>query len=96
MATSLRTDFDLLNLPAPETPGFKIAELVRLQKFAQRITASLDLDEIIQRIADEVATSLGCAEINIYLHDAANSELVLSGMRGCSVHGKGHRMKVGN
>jgi len=95
VATSPRTEFDLLNLPAPETPGFKIAELVRLQKFAQRITASLDLDEIIQRIADEVATSLGCAEINIYLHDAANSELVLSGMRGCSVHGKGHRMKVG-
>jgi len=95
VSTSPRTEFDLLNLPAPETPGFKIAELVRLQKFAQRITASLDLDEIIQRIADEVATSLGCAEINIYLHDAANSELVLSGMRGCSVHGKGHRMKVG-
>ena len=95
MATSPRTEFDLLNLPAPETPGFKIAELVRLQKFAQRITASLDLDEIIQRIADEVATTLGCAEINIYLHDAANSELVLSGMRGCTVHGKGHRMKVG-
>jgi len=95
VATSPRTEFDLLNLPAPETPGFKIAELVRLQKFAQRITASLDLDEIIQRIADEVATTLGCAEINIYLHDAANSELVLSGMRGCSVHGKGHRMKVG-
>jgi sigma-B regulation protein RsbU (phosphoserine phosphatase) len=95
VATSPRTEFDLLNLPAPETPGFKIAELVRLQKFAQRITASLDLDEIIQRIADEVATTLGCAEINIYFHDAANSELVLSGMRGCSVHGKGHRMKVG-
>jgi sigma-B regulation protein RsbU (phosphoserine phosphatase) len=68
---------------------------MRLQKFAQRITSSLDLDEIIQRIADEVAASLGCVEINIYLHDAANSELVLSGMRGCSVHGVGHRMKIG-
>jgi sigma-B regulation protein RsbU (phosphoserine phosphatase) len=95
VAASPRTNFDLLNLPTPETPGFKIAELVRLQKFAQRITASLDLDEITQRIADEVATTLGCAEINIYLHDAANGELVLSGMRGCSVHGKGHRLKVG-
>lgn len=95
MATTPRTDFDLHNLPAPEAPGFKIAELVRLQKFAHRITASLDMDEIVQRIADEVAASLGCVEINIYLHDAANSELVLSGMRGCSVHGKGHRMKVG-
>lgn len=95
MATSPRTDFDLLNLPTPDISALKIAELMRLQKFAQRITSSLDLDEIIQRITDEVAATLGCAEINIYLHDAANSELVLSGMRGCSVHGKGHRLKVG-
>ncbi len=95
MAASPRTDFDLLNLPAPEVPGFKIAELMRLQKFAQRITSSLDLDEIVQRIADEVAALLGCVEINIYLHDSANRELVLSGMRGCSLHGVGHRMKVG-
>lgn len=95
MAASPRTDFEHLNLPSPDVSGVKIAELVRLQKFAQRITSSLDLDEIIQRIADEVAVSLGCVEINIYLHDPANSELILSGMRGCSMHGKGHRMKVG-
>jgi len=95
LSASPRTDFDLSSLPSPEASGVKIAELVRIQKFAQRITASLDLDDIVQRIADEVAASLGCVEINIYLHDAANGELVLSGMRGCSVHGVGHRMKVG-
>lgn len=95
MAASPRTEYDLLNLPTPDVSSLKIAELMRLQKFAQRITSSLDLEEIVQRIADEVGATLGCAEINIYLHDAANSELVLSGMRGCSVHGKGHRLKVG-
>jgi len=78
-----------------DASGVKIAELVRLQKFAQRITASLDLDEIVQRVADEVAAALGCVEINVYLHDPVNNELVLSGMQGCSVHGKGHRLKVG-
>jgi sigma-B regulation protein RsbU (phosphoserine phosphatase) len=95
VAASPRTDFALASLPTLDAPGVKIAELVRLQKFAQRITASLDLDEIVQRITDEVAASLGCVEINIYLHDPANNELILSGMQGCSVHGKGHRMKVG-
>jgi sigma-B regulation protein RsbU (phosphoserine phosphatase) len=95
VAASPRTNLDPLSLPSPDITGIQIAELVRLQKFAQRITSSLDLDEIVQRIADEVASILGCAEINIYLHDAANGELVLSGMRGCSVHGKGHRLKVG-
>jgi sigma-B regulation protein RsbU (phosphoserine phosphatase) len=95
MATSARPNFGLIGLPVPDASGVKIAELVRLQKFAQRITSSLDLDEVVQRVADEVADSLGCVEINIYLHDAAQDELVLSGMRGCSVHGKGHRLKVG-
>lgn len=95
MAASPRTDFSIHTLPAPETSGVKIAELVRLQKFAQRINSSLDLDEIVQRVTDEVAASLGCVEINIYLHDSAAGELVLSGTRGCSIHDKGHRLKVG-
>ena len=96
MATTPRTEFDFPSLSLPETSAFKIAELVRLQKFAQRITASLDLEEIVQRIADEVAASLGCVEINIFLHEEADGELVLSGVRGCTVHSKGHRLKVGN
>ena len=89
------TDLAFAAAPSPDLSNLKIAELVRLQKFAQRITSSLDLDEIVQRIADEVAASLGCVEINIYLHDEPNRELVLTGTRGCSLHGKGHRMKVG-
>jgi sigma-B regulation protein RsbU (phosphoserine phosphatase) len=95
VSATLRTNFALVSPPATDASAIKIAELVRLQKFAQRITASLDLDEVVQRLTDEVAASLGCVEINIYLHDPANSELVLSGMRGCSIHGKGHRLKVG-
>ena len=95
MATSPRTNFEFPALISPESSSFRVAELVRLQKFAQRITSSLDLDEIVQRITDEVAASLGCVEINIYLHDQPNSELVLTGTRGCSVHGKGHRLKFG-
>jgi len=42
-----------------------------------------------------VSSSLGCVEINLYLHRAADGELVLAGVRGCSVHGKGHRLKIG-
>ena len=95
MATTPITDFNPTGLHTPEAAGVKVAELVRLQKFAQRINSSLDLNVIVQRVADEVAASLGCVEINIYLHEAATSELVLTGMRGCSVHGKGHRLKIG-
>ncbi len=75
-----------------ETPEEKLTELVRVQKFAQRITATLELDELVPRIVDEVATSLGCVEINIFLRDFERADLVLAGVRGCTVHGKGHRI----
>src|SRR5580693_3176093 len=81
--------------PLPEAPALRIAELVRLQKFAQRITSTLDIEELVPRIVDEVAASLGCVEINIYLRDSETSEFVLAGVRGCSVYGKGHRLKKG-
>ncbi len=95
MATAPRTDFDLASLPSSETSALRLAELVRLQKSAQRITATLNLDEIVERIVSEVASSLGCVEINLYLHEPARGDLVLAGVRGCSVYGKGHRLKVG-
>jgi phosphoserine phosphatase RsbU/P len=96
VSTTQFTEFGSLGQPLPDAPALRIVELVRLQKFAQRITSTLDIEELVPRIIDEVATSLGCVEINIYLHDAEQSGFVLAGVRGCSVHGKGHRLKLGD
>jgi phosphoserine phosphatase RsbU/P len=95
VATAPRAEFDLSSLSSPEPSELRIAELVRLQKFAQRITSTLDIEELIPRIVDEVADSLGCVEINLYLRDPEHSEFVLAGVRGCSLYGKGHRIKKG-
>jgi phosphoserine phosphatase RsbU/P len=46
-------------------------------------------------VVDEVTQSFGCLEASIYLHDGERSEMVLSGVKGCSLHGKGHRLKIG-
>jgi sigma-B regulation protein RsbU (phosphoserine phosphatase) len=87
---------DFTALPsAAEGAALKLAELVRLQKSAQRITATLNLDEIIERIVSEISTSLGCVEINLYLYHAEQGELVLAGVNGCTMHCKGHRLKIG-
>jgi phosphoserine phosphatase RsbU/P len=96
VATSPLTNFGNTSALPPETPALRLAELVRLQKFAQRITSTLDIEELVPRIVDEVAASLGCVEINIYLRDSETSEFVLAGVRGCSVYGKGHRLQVGS
>ena len=96
MATSPLTDFGFTSPPPAETAALRVTELVRLQKFAQRITSTLDIEELVPRIVDEVATSLGCVEINLYLRDQENSEFVLAGVRGCSVYSKGHHLKMGD
>lgn len=95
MSTSPLADLGFTSPPLPETPALKLAELVRLQKFAQRITSTLDIEELVPRIVDEVAASLGCVEINLFLRDPEHPGLVLAGVRGCTIHGKGHRLPVG-
>jgi len=96
MATVPRPDFDVSSQLSPEIPvSLKVAELIRLQKSAQRITSTLNLDEVIDRLVDELSTSLGCVEINLYLHEPAQNELVLAGVRGCTMYEKGHRMQIG-
>jgi len=100
VAATPRSDFDLSSRLSPvesfDTPVTeRLAELIRLQKFAQRITSTLNLDEIIDRVVDEVSFSLGCVEINLYVLEPKQNELVLKGVRGCTMYEKGHRLKVG-
>jgi sigma-B regulation protein RsbU (phosphoserine phosphatase) len=95
VSTTPLTDIDFSGKPLPEASALKLAELVRLQKFAQRITSTLDIEELVPRIVDEVAESLGCVEINLYLRDPEHPEFVLAGVRGCTIHGAGHRIKWG-
>jgi phosphoserine phosphatase RsbU/P len=85
-----------VDAPALDAGALRIAELVRLQKFAHRITSTLDIEELVPRIVDEVAASLGCVEINLYLRDPEHPEFILEGVRGCSLYGKGHRLKLGD
>jgi sigma-B regulation protein RsbU (phosphoserine phosphatase) len=73
----------------------QVEDLQRLQKAAQKISSILDLDQLIDQIVNDVARSFGCLEASIYLHDESAAEMVMAGVHGCSVHGKGHRLKIG-
>jgi len=95
MATMPRPEFDLPSQPMLDASADRIDELIRLQKSAQRITSTLNIDEIIDRIVDEVSESLHCVEINLYLHERDKNELKLAAVRGCTLHQKGHRLKIG-
>jgi sigma-B regulation protein RsbU (phosphoserine phosphatase) len=95
MATMPRAQFDIPSQPMVEPPVNRVDELIRLHKSAQRITSTLDIDEIIDRVVSEVSDSLECVEINLYLLEPGTNELVLRGVRGCTLHSKGHRLMVG-
>ncbi len=82
-------------VPVRALPGDLVEDLQRVQKAAQQITSILDLDLLIDSVVNEVADSFGCVEASVYLHDEEHAEMVLAGVRGCSVNGKGHRLKIG-
>ena len=66
-----------------------------MQKTAQAIIFILDLDQLMESIVYETTQWFGCVEASVFLHDEARREMVLASVRGCSMHGKGHRLKIG-
>jgi phosphoserine phosphatase RsbU/P len=81
-----------------QLPFEQVEDLIRLQKAAQKINSILDLDQLIDKVVNDVARSFGCIEADIYLHDEQRGELVLAcahGCTGCEVCGAGHILKIG-
>jgi sigma-B regulation protein RsbU (phosphoserine phosphatase) len=86
----------IANEPTVRTlPSGMVEDLQRVQKAAQKINSILDLDQLIDSVVDEVTDSFGCVETSIYLHDEERGDMVLAGVRGCKLHHKGHRLKIG-
>src|SRR3981081_4141279 len=90
-----RLVYDDAPLPVRPLLGDQVEDLQRLQKAAQKISSILDLDQLIEKIVNDVARSFGCVEASIYLHDENGEEMVMAGVHGCRVHSKGHRLKIG-
>jgi sigma-B regulation protein RsbU (phosphoserine phosphatase) len=85
-------------LEAPSARPFdlqQVEDLLKLQKAAQKITSILDLDQLIDKVVNDVARSFGCVEANLYIHDEDRGELVVAGVCGCTEYHKGHTLKVG-
>src|SRR5579863_5870556 len=90
----------LANVSGPARPLQidQVEDLLKLQRTAQRISSILDLDELIEKVVNDVARSFGCVDADIYLHNEERCELVLAsacGCDGCDAHGPGHSLKIG-
>jgi phosphoserine phosphatase RsbU/P len=72
-----------------------VQALMKLQRAAQLITSSLDLDVLFDRVVNDIAASIGCVEVSVWLRDANADDMVLHGVRGCTMYKKGERLQIG-
>src|SRR5437868_6827635 len=72
-----------------------VQSLMKLQRAAQLITSTLDLDPLLDRVVNDLAASIGNVEVSVWLRDPENNDMVLHGVRGCTVNTKGTRLKIG-
>jgi sigma-B regulation protein RsbU (phosphoserine phosphatase) len=68
---------------------------MNVQRTAQLITSTLDLDRVLDRVVNDLASILGSVEVSVWLREAGTDELVLAGVHGCSLYRKGARMRFG-
>jgi phosphoserine phosphatase RsbU/P len=69
--------------------------LMKLQRAANLITSTLDLDALLDRVVNDIAASIGNVEVAVWLRAGDTDEMVLQGVRGCTKYGKGDRLQIG-
>ena len=68
---------------------------MKLQRATHLIASTLELDCLLDRVVNDIATTLGNVEVGVWLLAEDADEMVLHGVRGCTVHKKGSRLRVG-
>jgi sigma-B regulation protein RsbU (phosphoserine phosphatase) len=96
MATlPLPIDDQGIMIPSASSACEFVQVLMKMQRAAQLITSTLDLEQILDRVVNDLANSLGNVEVAIWLRHPESDEMVLQGVRGCSLHRRGSRLKIG-
>jgi len=75
----------------------QIDELFLLQRVAQRISALLDIEVLLEEEVGDVFQTFGYSRSAVLLRDELTNELVIAAVRGWTVnyHQKGERFKIG-
>ncbi|RZU42705.1 GAF domain-containing SpoIIE family protein phosphatase [Edaphobacter modestus] len=69
--------------------------LMKLQRAANLITSTLDLDALLDRVVNDISSSIGNVEVAVWLRAGDTDDMVLQGVRGCTKHKKGQRLQIG-
>lgn len=69
--------------------------LMKLQRATNLIASTLDLDDLLDRVVNDIADSFGHVKVGVWLRDSETDEMVLHGVRGCRKYQKGERLQIG-
>src|SRR5215472_11490847 len=94
MASSTQTLISAIPASIQSSCEF-VQALMHVQRTAQLITSTLDLDHVLDRAVNDLAETFGNVEVCVWLREPGTDELVHSGVHGCSVNHKGTRLKFG-
>ena len=69
--------------------------LMKLQRATHLIASTLDFDVLVDRVVNDIACSIGCVEVAVWLRDNEKDEMVLQGGQGCTKFARGNRLQIG-
>jgi phosphoserine phosphatase RsbU/P len=72
-----------------------VQTLMKLQRAAQLITSTFDLETLLERVTNDLALALDNGKVALWLRDAQTDEMVLRGIHGRTQKTRGARLKIG-
>ncbi|HEX3436117.1 MAG TPA: GAF domain-containing SpoIIE family protein phosphatase [Pseudacidobacterium sp.] len=72
-----------------------VQALMKLQRAAQLISSTLDLDVLLDRVTNDLANAIGNCKVSVSLREAETNEMVICGVHGVTQKTKGMRLKIG-
>jgi sigma-B regulation protein RsbU (phosphoserine phosphatase) len=81
--------------PRIRSPREFVQILMKLQRATNLIASTLDLDDLIERVVNDIADSIGNVEVAVWLRAGDTDDMVLHGVRGCAKYQKGDRLQIG-
>jgi phosphoserine phosphatase RsbU/P len=64
--------------------------LIKVQRATHLIASTLDLDTLLDRVVNDIASTVGNVEVCLWLRDEGSGEMVLQEVCGCTHYQKGH------
>src|SRR5262245_40678324 len=96
MATPIRTTSVPSPIPARIHSSCEFVQtLMKLQRAAQLITSTFDLEALLERVTNDLALAIDNGKVAVWLRDEKTNEMVLRGIHGRTEKTKGARLKIG-